>query len=179
MSTTPTHPDFPTGKVEAAPHSSADSSARQAAEQSSTGRPPRLALLWRELGAFGVIGVLNIFVDMGLFNLLVAGPLANKVTTAKIISGAVATVFAWIGNRYWTFKHRENRPVHHELALFVIVNAIALAATAGWVAFAHYVLHATGTLWINFHALVGIGIGTVIRFLAYRFVVFNANPSKK
>ena len=137
-----------------------------------------MSTFWHEVSSFGVIGLLNLFVDLGLYNLLIAGPLSHKLTTAKIISGAVATLLAWLGNRYWTFKHRENRPMHHEVALFFAVNGVALAATAGWVAFAHYVLGANGTLWNNFHAFLGIAIGTVIRFLAYRSVVFNANHDK-
>lgn len=151
--------------------------ASSAPETSTASEPKRkwtMSTFWHEVSSFGVVGLLNLFVDMGLYNLLIAGPLEHKLTTAKIISGAVATVLAWVGNRFWTFKHRDNRPMHHEVILFFAVNAVALAATAGWVAFAHYVLHAHGTLWNNFHAFLGIAIGTVIRFLAYRFVVFNA-----
>ncbi|AIF41730.1 MULTISPECIES: GtrA family protein [Dermacoccus] len=147
----------------------ADSSGHQATTASSP-----LAAFWRELSTFGIIGVLNIFIDMGLYNWLRAGPLDGKVTTAKIISGAVATVFAWVGNRYWTFRHRENRPLHHEVVLFFAVNGVALAATSAWVAFAHYVLGARGALWENVHALIGIGIGTILRFVAYRTIVFGA-----
>ena len=133
----------------------------------------RFSALWREVRAFGIIGVLNTVIDFGLFNILIAGPLSNKVTTAKIIASLVATVFAWIGNRLWTYKERENRPAHHEFLLFVLVNGLAIAVTAGWVAIAHYWLHAHGTFWINFHALLGTALGTILRFLAYRYVVFN------
>ena len=134
---------------------------------------PLVTTFWRELSTFGVIGVLNIIVDLGLFNLLVQGPLAGRLSTAKIVSGAVATVFAWIGNRYWTFRHRENRPVHHEVVLFFAVNGVALAITSAWVAFAHYALDVTDPLWVNVHVLIGIALGTLVRFLAYRTVVFG------
>lgn len=138
----------------------------------------RLSTFWRELSTFGVIGVINAIIDLGLFNLLINGPLDGKVTTAKFISGGVATIFAWIGNRYWTFRDRTNRPVHHEVILFFLVNGIALLATTAWVAFAHYVLHAHGSAWLNFHAILGIGIGTVIRFVAYRTFVFGASAEQ-
>ncbi|WP_245934091.1 GtrA family protein [Branchiibius hedensis] len=128
--------------------------------------------LWRELAKFGVIGAISFVIDLGGYNLLIAGPMAHKVTTAKIISGAVATAFAWVGNRFWTFRHRHNRPVHHEVFLFFAVNGVALAISAAWVAFAHYVLHAHGTLMLNVHAFIGIGLGTIFRFWAYRNVVF-------
>lgn len=128
--------------------------------------------LWRELAKFGVIGAISFVIDLGGYNLLIGGPMSHKVTTAKIISGAVATAFAWVGNRFWTFRDRRNRPVHHEVVLFFGVNGIALAISAAWVAFAHYVLHAHGTLMLNVHAFIGIGLGTIFRFWAYRNVVF-------
>lgn len=132
--------------------------------------------LWRELAKFGVIGVVNIIIDMGLYNLLIAGPMPTKVTAAKIISGSVATLFAWVGNRYWTFRHRRSRPVHHEVVLFFGVNGIALAVSVLWVAFAHYVLGLEGKFWLNFNAMFGIGLGTIIRFWAYKQFVFRNEP---
>jgi len=132
--------------------------------------------LWRELAKFGVVGVVNIFIDMGLYNLLIAGPMSTKITTAKIVSGSVATVFAWVGNRYWTFRHRHNRPVHHEVVLFLVVNGIALGISAVWVAFAHYTLNMEGRFWLNVNAIISIGWGTIFRFWAYKQVVFRNEP---
>ena len=132
--------------------------------------------LWRELAKFGVIGVINIIIDLGLYNLLIDGPMPTKVTAAKIVSGTVATLFAWVGNRFWTFRHRRNRPVHHEVVLFFGVNGIALAVSVLWVAFAHYVLGLEGRFWLNFNAMFGIGLGTIIRFWAYKQFVFKNEP---
>lgn len=132
--------------------------------------------LWRELAKFGVIGVVNIIIDLGLYNLLIDGPMPSKVTTAKIVSGSVATIFAWVGNRYWTFRHRRNRPVHHEVVLFFGVNGVALAVSVLWVAFAHYVLGLDGKFWLNFNAIFGIALGTLIRFWAYKQLVFRDEP---
>ncbi len=135
-----------------------------------------LDALWREMAKFGAIGLIAFVIDLGGFNLLVGGSLGNKVTTAKLISGGVATVFAWLGNRYWTFRDRRNRPVLHELVLFFAVNAVALAISAGWVAVAHYVFHARGALSLNLAAFTGIGLGTLLRFWAYRTFVFANEP---
>lgn len=136
-------------------------------------------VLWRELAKFGVIGLISFVIDLGGFNLLVGGPMENKVTTAKLISGGVATVVAWLGNRYWTFRHRRNRPVHHEVVLFFAVNGVALAVSAGWVAFAHYVFGVRGTLALNVAAFIGIGLGTLLRFWAYRKFVFVNEPDAR
>ena len=132
--------------------------------------------LWRELAKFGVVGVINIVIDMGLYNVLIAGPMSSKITAAKIVSGSVATMFAWVGNRYWTFRHRRNRPVHHEVLLFLVVNGIALGISALWVAFAHYTLNLEGRVWLNVNAIISIGWGTIFRFWAYKRVVFRNEP---
>ena len=132
--------------------------------------------LWRELAKFGVVGVVNICIDMGLYNVLIDGPMSGKITAAKIVSGAVATIFAWVGNRFWTFRHRHNRPVHHEVLLFVVVNGIALGISALWVAFAHYTLNLEGKFWLNVNAIISIGWGTIFRFWAYKRFVFRNEP---
>lgn len=131
-----------------------------------------VTVLYRELIKFGVVGAVSFVIDLGGANLLWHTVLPDKVTTAKLISGAVATMVAWLGNRQWTFRHRRSRPVHHELALFVVVNGIALAISAVVLAFSHYGLDLTSTLDDNIASVVGIGLGTLFRFWTYRRFVF-------
>ncbi len=102
--------------------------------------------------------------------------LEDKVTTAKVISGAVATLVAWLGNRQWTFRHRRSRPVHHEVGLFFGVNIVALGISAVALAVSHYGLGFTSTLADNVATVVGIGLGTLFRFGAYRRWVFSREP---
>ncbi len=128
-----------------------------------------------ELLKFGTVGGVAFIIDLGLFNLLhtVDGAvLANKVVTAKVISAAVATLVAWVGNRLWTFSdHRTRKPVR-ELLLFGVINVIALALAAATVAFSTYVLKLTSPLADNVAAIVGIGIGTITRYIGYKKFVF-------
>lgn len=132
-----------------------------------------IGILWREAAKFGIVGAVAFVVDMGGFNLLADGALSEKVTTAKLVSGAVATVVAWVGNRWWTFRHRHNRPVAHEVTLFFAVNGVGLAISAIWLAFTHYALGMDTRLQTNINAFIGIGLGTLFRFWAYRQVVFS------
>ena len=83
---------------------------------------------------------------------------------------------ACLGIRGWTFRHRHNRPVHHEVLLFVVVNGIALGISALWVAFAHYTLNLEGKFWLNVNAIISIGWGTIFRFWAYKRFVFRNEP---
>ncbi|HET7760785.1 MAG TPA: GtrA family protein [Phycicoccus sp.] len=133
-------------------------------------------VLYREMIKFGVIGAVAFVIDIGLANILWHTVLEDRVTTAKIISGAVATLFAWVGNRQWTFRHRVSRQVHHEVGLFFAVNLVALAISAVVLAFSHYALDFTSTLADNIATIIGIGLGTLFRFWAYRRVVFSGEP---
>ncbi len=144
-------------------------------------RPPALldrlrgvaSLFWRELAKFGVIGAIGFVIDFGGFNLLFYGPLAGHLTTSKIISGATATLVAWIGNRMWTFRHRRNRAAHHEALLFFLVNGVGLAISTLWLNFTHDWLHHTSRGAVNLNTIIGIGLATIFRFWAYRQVVFS------
>ena len=92
-------------------------------------------VLVREMLKFGVVGAVAFVVDIGVFNMLrfgfAEGTPAGQPLRAKIISVTLATLTAWLGNRYWTFRHRRQRQAHHELMLFIGFNlagmAIALA----------------------------------------------------
>ena len=137
-------------------------------------------VLYREMIKFGIVGAVAFVIDLGLFNILRAtvlsgygnGPLSRAVV-ATIISAAVATCVAWIGNRAWTFRHRRNRPVHHEALLFALTNGVALLIQAGCVGFSHHFLGQESLVVENVAKLVGIGLGTLFRFWAYRTFVFT------
>ncbi|KGN30436.1 membrane protein [Knoellia sinensis KCTC 19936] len=133
-------------------------------------------VLYREIIKFGVIGVLAFVVDMGVFNVLRHTVLEDKPTAATIISAAAATAFAWVGNRSWTFRHRRNRPAHHEAALFAATNGVALVIQALAIAFTNYVLEFDSLTADNVTKVVAIGLGTLFRFWAYRRFVFAGEP---
>ena len=135
-----------------------------------------LDTIWHEIAKFGVIGALAFVIDLGGMNLLTHTVLEGKPTTARIISGTVATLFAWIGNRCWTFAHRRSRQTHHEMALFFVVNGIALAISTATLVLSHYGLDLTSRLADNVATIIGIGLGTLFRFWAYRRFVFAHEP---
>lgn len=131
-----------------------------------------VSIFWRELAKFGIIGAVGFVIDFGGFNLLFYGPLAGHLTTSKIISGVAATLVAWIGNRMWTFRHRRNRPAHHEALLFFVVNGVGLVISTLWLNFTHDYLGLTSRGQVNLNTIIGIGLATIFRFWAYRQVVF-------
>lgn len=132
--------------------------------------------LWHEMAKFGVIGALAFVIDIGGMNLLTHTVLEGRVTTARITSGVVATLFAWLGNRSWTFAHRRSRPAHHEVSLFFLVNGMALVLSTLTLVLSHYGLGLTTRLADNLATIFGIGLGTLFRFWAYRRFVFADEP---
>lgn len=149
----------------------------------STGRfPGRVAhlvgSLWREVAKFGVVGALAFVIDLGGMNLLTHTVLEDKVTTARILSGVAATLFAWFGNRSWTFRHRRSRPAHHEVTLFFVVNGLALVISTLCLVISHYGLDLTSRLADNISTIIGIGLGTLFRFWTYRRFVFAQQPDQ-
>lgn len=132
--------------------------------------------IWHEVAKFGVVGLLAFVIDLGGMNLLTHTVLEGKPTTARIVSGVAATLFAWFGNRSWTFAHRRSRPVAHEVSLFFVVNGVALAISTLTLVLSHYVLGLDSRLADNISTIFGIGLGTLFRFWAYRRYVFANEP---
>jgi putative flippase GtrA len=134
-------------------------------------------VLYRELLKFGVVGAGAFVIDAGGFNLLVygggQGPLHHRPLTAKIISAGVSILAAWLGNRYWTFRHRRRPQVHHELFLFVVVNGVGLLIAVVCLGISRYVLSFESPLADNISGtILGTALGTLFRFWAYRQIVF-------
>ncbi|WP_225753627.1 GtrA family protein [Actinotalea sp. Marseille-Q4924] len=130
-----------------------------------------------ELARFGSVGAVAFVVDVGLFNLLRYGPgqlLEDRPITAKVLSVAVATVVAWLGNRYWTFSARRTKSPRRELVVFAVVNVGGMLVAVSCLAFSHYVLGLTSPLADNIAAnVVGLALGTAFRYVAYRRLVFT------
>jgi putative flippase GtrA len=180
----PAQADLPT-IVPATPPADEPPAAERPAAERPAGPIDRLRGLLdvfaREVMKFGAVGALAFVVDFYVYNLLRVGvwpvteaPLGHKTVLCKVISVSVATVVAWLGNRYWTFRHRRRSTPRAEFVLFVSMNAGGLLIAAGCLAFSHYVLGLHSPLADNISAnVVGLVLGTLFRFWAYRQFVFT------
>lgn len=139
----------------------------------------RVRSVAHEIAKFGVIGIVALVIDVGLFNLLRyaggEGPLYDKPLTAKVISVVVATTFSYFGNRLWTFRQRGRTTFAREYGLFFLLNGIAMGIALLCLWFTHYALGLTSPLADNLSAnVIGLGLGTLFRFWSYRKWVFPA-----
>lgn len=145
--------------------------------------PVRLQSLAKELSKFGVVGLVGTFVDLGAFNGLRylgadgEGILYDQPLTAKVLSVLIATMVTFSGNLLWTYRHHteKRRSVASGYALFFLFNAIGMAFALGCLWISHYGLGLTSPLADNISAnVIGLGMGTIFRFWAYRKWVFRA-----
>ena len=137
----------------------------------------RARALGHEVMRFGVVGGVGYVIDVVVFNVLrfVGDPgiLQHKPLTAKCISVAVATIFTYLGNRHWTWSHRERSGATREVSLFFVLNGVGLLIAVGCLGFSHYVLDLRGALADNISAnVVGLLLGMLFRFWSYRTFVF-------
>lgn len=136
--------------------------------------------MWREVASFGVVGALAFVVDTGGYNLLVfglpadsqGGPMAQWPVTASVVATSVATVFSWLGNRHWTYRHQRRAKVAHEFGLFAFVNVIGIVITAGTVLLSRELLGLESVLSDNVARISGWVLATLFRFVTYRKYVF-------
>ena len=129
--------------------------------------------LVHELAKFGIVGGIAVLIaDIGT-NVLHfqagVGPLVSNV-----IATAVATAVSYVGNRYWTFRHRQRTSVSREGIVFFVLNGVGLAIQLACLGFGTYVLGLHDKLSYNIFLITGIGLATAFRYWAYKKWVWRA-----
>ncbi|WP_205808514.1 GtrA family protein [Micromonospora sp. HNM0581] len=138
----------------------------------------RFGHLVREMSKFATVGGVAFLIDFALFNYLI-GPQGVEQITAKTIATVIAATFAFLGNRFWTWRHRKRSHPAREYALFFFFNTVGLGIAVACLAISHYGL---GSIWPSVFRtpladnvasfVVGTGFGTLFRFWSYRRFVF-------
>lgn len=133
-----------------------------------------------EVVRFMIVGGLAYIVDVGLSNLLLYGFLAippalpGSPVKAKVVSTIVSIIVAWLGNRLWTYGHRETGSTIRGFYLFVIVNLIGMVITILPLGVTWYLLELRDPVSYNVSTnIVGIALAMAFRFYAYRNFVFK------
>jgi putative flippase GtrA len=137
--------------------------------------PERFHAITDEVAKFGTVGLINVGVNFAVFNALL-GLLSDSEVKAKALATLVAATSAYFLNRYWTYRHRPKTSLRREYALFFFFNAVGLVIETSIVAVAKYGFNETNLVLLNVCAFLGIGLGTVFRFWAYRTHVFKDAP---
>jgi putative flippase GtrA len=136
----------------------------------------RVRTMLPEICKFLVVGGIGTVIDLGGAGLLHSKYHVEPLA-AKAISVTLATIFTYLGSRFWTFKARENQSVHREAVLFFVLNVVGLLIAEAVIGLVTYVMGLRGPLAYNAASFVGTGLGTIFRFWAYRKWVF-LSPEK-
>jgi putative flippase GtrA len=140
----------------------------------------RLRALLKELSKFGTVGSIAFAIDLVIFNVLLQA--GSETLLAKTTSTVIATTIAFLGNRFWTWRHREHRHMARQYTTFFLLNAVGLGIGLSCLAISHYGL---GQIWPALQSpladnisgqLVGTALGTLFRFWSYRRFVFPDSP---
>lgn len=137
----------------------------------------RLRLILHEIVRFGAVGAFGVVVNIAVFNLCLHTFHLQTVRSGVIATG-VAICTNYLGNRHWTYRHRDKSQQTREVTLFLLFSGIGLVIENGILALSHYGFGFTSTLADNVAKnVIGLGIGTLFRFWSYRTWVFRALPA--
>jgi putative flippase GtrA len=132
-------------------------------------------LVIKELGAFGVVGLVCFVLDLAVFQLLYA-ELGVGAVTAKLLASLVSMTSAFVGHRYWSFAHRGQTGLRQGYVRFAAINGVTLGLGLAVVAIARYGLDQESALALQVANVAAIALGTALRWLGYRRWVFPAPP---
>jgi putative flippase GtrA len=128
--------------------------------------------LYAEMLKFGVVGTVGVIADVSSSNLLWKFTGLGH-TVASVGGTLVATVTAYIGNRYWVFRHRPADARRREMALFALISLVGLIIENSFVFVADHVLGFHSIAAANVAKFIfGLPVAGVFRFTTSHLLVF-------
>jgi putative flippase GtrA len=135
----------------------------------------RFRHLIHEFAKFGIIGGIGFLVTEGVFNLLIHENASSFIANA--VATMVAAAVTFVGNRHWTFRHRERTGMGRETAVFFALNAVGVGIQQACLLSAQAEFGRHDKLTLNVAFLVGVGLATLFRFWSYRKFVWLAQAA--
>lgn len=134
--------------------------------------PGRFGRLVRQLGAFGVVGVIGLLVDMAVVWLCLRGAGLNPYL-ARVVSFLAAATTTWALNRSFTFRGARPEAAHRQWAKFLAANAVG-----GVVNYGVYAALVSGVAFFAAVPEAAVAVGSLsglgFNFTASRALVFRS-----
>lgn len=151
----------------------------------------KIALVW-QLGKFGITGVLNVLVDMGVLSLLIfffknilqieakdlifSGlSILTFYSLYKATSFIIANINSYYWNKYWTFDQNSDKKT--EFVQFFIVSLLGFLINVAVASLTFYLANPIGELKQGQWGLIGAAMGSIVglvwNFIGYKFIVFK------
>ena len=149
-------------------------------------RPPRAATsdAPREFSAFMAVGVVATAVSASLYNLFAhTAALGEAAVTqqpffAFVLANVAGMAVSFAGTRWWVFRDRQASGPAGGLLGFVVINVLSWAVPLASLTFSRYALGLSSALADNLAVnVIGLGLGTVLRFWTLRAWTFAARPA--
>ncbi len=144
--------------------------------------------LTHELTKFGLVGLLNTAIDLGMLNLLMQATGVFSGSLFAFFKGmtfAVAVTNSYFWNRYWTFGAQGSRWATLGPRSYVRFVLVALGGLTVNVTTASLLVNVVGppsgwppAAWANVAAVAALTVGATWDFLGYKFVVFRQPPDR-
>jgi putative flippase GtrA len=116
-------------------------------------------------------------IQLGSADILYKGVHTGELT-ATVISYVIATAATFVGNKYWTYRHRVgNSQVARESIMFVLLNLVGLLIQLAVVGLVRYGFGLADVFSYDVATVIGVGLGTIFRLFTYRRWVFLATPA--
>ena len=152
----------------------------------------KISFIW-QLGKFGISGILNVLVDMGVLSLLTFFFRSNFKIEAnnlifsgitflsfysiyKSISFIIANINSYYWNKYWTFDRDANQK-KSEFIQFFIVSLLGFFINVFVASLTFHLANPSDIAqqgrWELIGAAMGSIVGLVWNFVGYKFIVFK------
>lgn len=124
----------------------------------------------KQAGKFGIVGISNTVIDLGLYNLL-SQVFGVYVVLANVISVGVAIINSYVWNKTWTFKDKSKVDVLPQFLKFVFFSLIGMAIQTATV----WLLATKWTVTGEFMYLIVefLKINNILGFITEQFVIAN------
>jgi len=140
----------------------------------------RIRPFFFQLAKFGLIGVANTVVDLGIYNLFIYLSDVSSgylIVVFKSFSVLAAIVNSYVWNKFWSFDKKETHNIGEEFTQFLMVSLIGLLLNVGITAFVVNLIGAPAGMddktWANIGGLTASILVLTWNFIGYKFFVFK------
>ncbi|MBI2439254.1 MAG: GtrA family protein [Candidatus Moranbacteria bacterium] len=140
----------------------------------------RIRSFFFQLSKFGLVGVTNTVIDLGIYNLFIfMSDVSSGYLIAVFKSFAVMTAIinSYVWNKFWSFEKKDVANVGEEFTQFLLVSLTGLLLNVGITAFVVNIIGApvgiTEKAWANVGGLTASILVLTWNFVGYKFFVFK------
>lgn len=133
-----------------------------------------------QLSKFGLIGVANTVIDLGIYNLFIFMSDVSSgylIAVFKSFSVLAAIVNSYVWNKFWSFEKKGTANVGEEFTQFLLISLVGLLLNVGITAFVvNWIGAPVGMAektWANIGGLTASMLVLTWNFIGYKFFVFK------